>query len=132
VVDRSDWTCWERRTPRHGLNRRLDPSPTCGAAMAADGGCPRHNVWGNSRGGGAGAEGHGLEAKQAWSSLAREFGEPAFRSGTVGDGGLPDAVVRRVPSWTWRRNGVDRARSDTIMRLAAGPHVLRRLPTGPS
>lgn len=73
----------------------------------------------------------GLEAKRAWSSLAREFGEPAPGPAPSGMVVFPDAVaVRRVPSWTWRRNGVDRARSDTIMRLAAVPHVLRRLPDG--
>lgn len=88
-----------------------------------------HNVWESAVAAVLEQKVTGLEAKRAWSSLAREFGESAPGPAPAGMAVFPDAMaVRRVPSWKWRRNAVDRARSDTIMRLAAVPHVLRRLP----
>lgn len=70
----------------------------------------------------------GLEAKTAWASLARQFGQSAPGPAPDGMVVFPDPVtVRSIPSWVWRRNGVDRSRSDTIMRLTRVGHVLERL-----
>lgn len=88
-----------------------------------------HNVWESAVAAVLEQKVTGLEAKRAWHALAREFGEPAPGPAPEGLRVLPDPqTVRRVPSWWWRRNAVDRTRSDTIMRLAAIPHVLWRLP----
>ncbi len=88
-----------------------------------------HNVWESAVAAVLEQKVTGLEAKRAWSALAREFGQPAPGPAPAGMMVFPGPdVVRRVPSWTWRRNAVDRSRSDTIMRLASVRHVLRRLP----
>ena len=88
-----------------------------------------HNVWESAVAAVLEQKVTGLEAKRAWAALAREFGTPAPGPAPTGMLVFPEpTVVRRVPSWTWRRNAVDRTRSDTIMRLAAVPHVLDRLP----
>lgn len=74
----------------------------------------------------------GLEAKRAWRGLAGQFGVPAPGPAPDGMVVLPDARrMRRVPTWTWRRLGVESSRSDTIMRLAEVPHVVDRLPELP-
>ncbi len=68
----------------------------------------------------------GVEARGAWRGLITEHGVPA--PGPVPSGMLapptPDAVLA-VPSWDWRRYGVDRQRLRTVRELARGAHVLR-------
>lgn len=88
-----------------------------------------HNVWESAVAAVLEQKVTGLEAKRAWAGLARMHGIPAPgpAPASMRVFPLPDAI-RRVPTWTWRRLGVDRSRSDTIMRLAQVPHVLRRLP----
>ena len=69
----------------------------------------------------------GVEARGAWRALVTEHGTPA--PGPVPEGmRVPPtaAAVLRVPSWDWRRYGVDRQRVQTIRRLASVVHVLRR------
>lgn len=88
-----------------------------------------HNVWESVVAAVLEQKVTGLEAKRAWAALTRDFGDPAPGPAPAGMRVLPTpTTVRRVPSWWWRRHAVDRARSDTIMRLAAIPHVLHRLP----
>lgn len=62
----------------------------------------------------------GQEATRAWRVLLRRYGGPA--PGPAPDGmHVPAApeVWRAVPSWEWHRAGVERARSDTVVRAAA-------------
>ncbi len=74
----------------------------------------------------------GKEARYSWSRLVRDYGDPAPGPAPAALTVPPPAdVVRTVPSWWWRRHGVDRTRSDTIMRLARLPHVLAKLPQCP-
>lgn len=88
-----------------------------------------HNVWESAVAAVLEQKVTGLEAKRAWRGLVQRFGEPAPGPAPAGMAVLPDPrQMRRVPTWTWRRLGVDRARSDTIMRLAQVRHVLDRLP----
>lgn len=74
----------------------------------------------------------GVEARGAWRALVTEHGTPA-------PGPVPErmqgaattaAAVLQVPSWDWRRYGVDRQRVQTIRRLASVVHVLRRAEGG--
>lgn len=89
-----------------------------------------HNVWESAVAAVLEQKVTGLEAKRAWAALARDYGSPAPGPAPNGMQVFPDpAAVRKVPSWVWRRNAVDRARSDAIMRLASIPHVLWRLPS---
>lgn len=71
----------------------------------------------------------GKEAKRSWRTLATDYGHPA--PGPVPDGLAvipePDRL-RQVPSWGWRRMGVDQARSKTLMRVCQVAHMLARLP----
>ncbi len=91
-----------------------------------------HNVWESAVAAVLEQKVTGLEAKRAWSALARDFGTAAPGPGAGFLTVFPDARrLRRIPSWTWRRNAVDRARSDTLMRLAHVAHVLERLPAVP-
>lgn len=72
----------------------------------------------------------GMEARRAWRQLVRAFGEPA--PGPAPDGmHVPPSVDgwRSVPSWAWHRAGVERARSDTVMRAL---RVADRLELGPA
>lgn len=88
-----------------------------------------HNVWESAVAAVLEQKVTGLEAMRAWRALAREFGAPAPGPADSFLRVFPDPrTVRTIPSWTWRGNAVDRARSDTIMRLARIPHVLDRLP----
>lgn len=69
----------------------------------------------------------GVEARSAWRMLLIEHGSPAPGPAP---GGMrvppdPDAVLR-IPSWDWRRYGVDRQRIRTIRELASAGHVLER------
>ena len=69
----------------------------------------------------------GVEARGAWRALVSEHGVRA-------PGPIPDhmrvppgpAEVLRVPSWDWRRYGVDRQRIATIRELARSSHLLTR------
>lgn len=69
----------------------------------------------------------GVEARGAWRALVSEHGTPA-------PGPVPalmrvppgPAAVLRVPSWDWRRYGVDKQRIATIRELARSAHVLDR------
>lgn len=67
----------------------------------------------------------GAEARRAWRVLLRAHGEPAPGPAPEGMRVPPDpAGWRRVPSWEWHAAGVERTRSDTVMRAAA---VARRI-----
>lgn len=91
-----------------------------------------HNVWESAVAAVLEQKVTGLEAKRAWAALARGYGDAAPGPAPAGMRVFPSpAVVRLIPSWVWRRNAVDRSRSDTIMRLAGVPHVLTRLPDVP-
>lgn len=88
-----------------------------------------HNVWESAVAAVLEQKVTGLEAKRAWAALARTYGTPPPGPAPEGMRVFPaPAAVRLIPSWVWRRNAVDRSRSDTIMRLASVPHVLTRLP----
>ncbi len=69
----------------------------------------------------------GVEARGAWRSLVVEHGDPA--PGPCPEGMRvppgPEAVLR-VPSWDWRRYGVDVQRIVTIRELASRAQVLTR------
>ena len=91
-----------------------------------------HNVWESAVAAVLEQKVTGLEAKRAWGRLAVEHGTPAPGPAHSFLQVFPDPrAVRLIPSWIWRRNAVDRARSDTIMRLAHVPHILQRLPRVP-
>lgn len=70
----------------------------------------------------------GQEAWYAWRRLLREHGEPAPGPGSSMGMFVPPAaaVVRRVPSWTWRQLAVDHARSRTICVAAQRADALER------
>jgi 3-methyladenine DNA glycosylase/8-oxoguanine DNA glycosylase len=67
----------------------------------------------------------GVEARGAWRALVSEHG-------TVAPGPVPErmrvvpdpAAVLQVPSWDWRRYGVDRQRIATLREIARSAHVL--------
>jgi 3-methyladenine DNA glycosylase/8-oxoguanine DNA glycosylase len=91
-----------------------------------------HNVWESVVAAVLEQKVTGMEAGRAWIGLARSYGDPAPGDAPEGMLVFPTArQLRRVPSWHWRRLGVDRQRSDTLMRLAQVPHVLQRLPMDP-
>lgn len=88
-----------------------------------------HNVWESAVAAVLEQKVTGLEAKRAWAALAKGYGATPPGPAPAGMRVFPaPAAVRMIPSWVWRRNAVDRSRSDAIMRLASVPHVLRRLP----
>ncbi|MBU6213173.1 MAG: hypothetical protein KGP01_01800 [Actinomycetales bacterium] len=62
----------------------------------------------------------GIEAHRAWGALLRSHGEPAQRYFRDAPAGLmlppTQQQWRSVPVWSWRRAGVDGARSDTVAR----------------
>ena len=69
----------------------------------------------------------GVEARGAWRGLVAEHGSPA--PGPAPDGmRVPPAPtdVLQVPSWDWRRYGVDSQRLTTIREIAARVHLLTR------
>lgn len=69
----------------------------------------------------------GLEARRAWCGLVAEHGSPAPGPTPRPMYVPPDsAAVLRVPSWDWRRYGVDRQRLRAVRELARAVHVLRR------
>ena len=65
----------------------------------------------------------GIEAHRAWATLLRAHGEPAQRYCGHAPAGLMVSPTqqqwRAVPVWSWRRAGVDGARSDTVARCLA-------------
>ncbi|MCW2542834.1 MAG: hypothetical protein JWM40_386 [Frankiales bacterium] len=61
----------------------------------------------------------GKEARSAFASLVRRFGEPAPGPAPVGMRVPPPAEVwRRIPSWEWHKAGVDPQRMRTVMAAA--------------
>lgn len=61
----------------------------------------------------------GKESRHAWRSLCRDHGEVAPGPTPRGMWLVPDwERLRQVPSWWWRRHGVDAARSKTLIRVA--------------
>lgn len=60
----------------------------------------------------------GFEAARAWRILGRKYGAPAPGPG---DMRLPPdaATFAQIPDWDWRRAGVEKLRSDTIVRACA-------------
>lgn len=68
----------------------------------------------------------GVEAWRAWRGLVREHGQPA--PGPREDLWVPPGPgeLLKVPSWDWRRYGVDRQRIATLRELARAAHVLDR------
>jgi 3-methyladenine DNA glycosylase/8-oxoguanine DNA glycosylase len=74
-----------------------------------------------------------VTGKQAFSAqrlLVRQFGEPAPGEEAARRRLMvaPDAeTLRRIPSWTWLRLGVDHARSTAVLRAAAVAPALERL-----
>jgi 3-methyladenine DNA glycosylase/8-oxoguanine DNA glycosylase len=72
----------------------------------------------------------GKEADESFRRLVHRLGDPA--PGPAGLTMLPDpAVVARTGSWEFHRAGVERARSDTIVRVAREMPRLPRLVDGP-
>jgi endonuclease III len=62
----------------------------------------------------------GIESRHSWRWLLTTYGEPAPGPAPEGMHVFPDpSVVTAVPSWEWHRAGVERARSDTIVRAAS-------------
>jgi 3-methyladenine DNA glycosylase/8-oxoguanine DNA glycosylase len=69
----------------------------------------------------------GVEARRAWHGLVTEHGSPAPGPTPRPMHVPPDAgVVLRVPSWDWRRYGVDRQRLRAVRELARSGRVLQR------
>jgi 3-methyladenine DNA glycosylase/8-oxoguanine DNA glycosylase len=67
----------------------------------------------------------GVEARGAWRALLREHGTVAPGPAPAGMMVPPTAQeVLRVPSWDWRRYGVDRQRVATIREVASVSHLL--------
>jgi 3-methyladenine DNA glycosylase/8-oxoguanine DNA glycosylase len=62
----------------------------------------------------------GSEARSAWRHLVRRYGIPAPGPAPAGMFVAPDAGTwRRVPSWEWRRAGVDGKRARTVLAAVA-------------
>ena len=62
----------------------------------------------------------GIEARQSWRWLLTSHGEPAPGPAPDGMHVFPEpAAVVAIPSWDWHQAGVERARSDTIVRAAS-------------
>lgn len=66
----------------------------------------------------------GVEARRAWRGLVRDHGHPA--PGPREDLHVPPTPeeLLRVPSWDWRRYGVDHQRVQTLRELARSAHAL--------
>lgn len=62
----------------------------------------------------------GIEARRSWAWLLRRHGEPAPGPAPEGMHVPPSAdALLAVPTWEWHRAGVERARSDTVVRAAS-------------
>jgi 3-methyladenine DNA glycosylase/8-oxoguanine DNA glycosylase len=69
----------------------------------------------------------GVEARGAWAGLLAEHGSAAPGPVPAGMRVPPDpAALLAVPSWDWRRYGVDRQRIETLRQVAKVPHMLAR------
>lgn len=67
----------------------------------------------------------GVEARGAWRGLVSEHGTPAPGPAPAGMMVPPSPeAVMRVPSWDWRRYGVDQQRIATVRQIASVSHVL--------
>lgn len=66
----------------------------------------------------------GVEARGAWRGLVRDHGHPA--PGPRQDLWVPPTPeeLLKVPSWDWRRYGVDRHRVQTLREVARSAHAL--------
>ena len=74
----------------------------------------------------------GVEARGAWRQLVREHGTPAPGPAPAGMYVPPDpAALLAVPSWDWRRYGVDRQRIEALRQVALVPHLLHRAESMP-
>jgi 3-methyladenine DNA glycosylase/8-oxoguanine DNA glycosylase len=73
----------------------------------------------------------GAEARRAYRLLVRRYGQPAPGPAP---GGLLVAPVagawRRIPSWVWRRAGVEGSRAETVSRAAGRAGRLEALAAG--
>ena len=78
----------------------------------------------------------GKEATRAWSTLVRQYGEPAPGPASAGAGSAeapqlflaPDgASWARIPSWAWHRAGVDPGRARTVVAAAARAGTVEQL-----
>jgi 3-methyladenine DNA glycosylase/8-oxoguanine DNA glycosylase len=67
----------------------------------------------------------GGEARRSWRWLLARYGDPAPGPAPEGMRVFPaPEVIAAVPSWEWHSAGVERARSDTIMRaLRVAPRL---------
>jgi 3-methyladenine DNA glycosylase/8-oxoguanine DNA glycosylase len=69
----------------------------------------------------------GIESRRSWFRLCRDYGMPAPGPAPQGMQVAPDRIeVGGIPSWWWRRAGVDHSRAGTVLRLAR-----QRLPDDP-
>ena len=67
----------------------------------------------------------GAEARGAWASLVRRYGEPAPGPAPAGMRVFPSPDAwRRIPSWVWHRTNVDPGRARTVLSAAAVAHRL--------
>lgn len=78
----------------------------------------------------------GPEARRAWASLVRQFGQPAPGPWEREDAPpllvAPDGPAwAGVPSWAWHRAGVDPGRAATIVGAARRARALERLAERP-
>ena len=61
----------------------------------------------------------GIESRRAWYQLCRDFGEPAPGPAPARMHVVPDRqTLISIPSWWWRRAGVDHHRAATLIRVA--------------
>lgn len=67
----------------------------------------------------------GVEARGAWRQLVREHGEPAPGPRAMYVPPTAEQLLA-VPSWDWRRYGVDRQRIIALREVARNAHVLER------
>lgn len=74
----------------------------------------------------------GIEAMGGLRAILRQYAEPVFATGLADQPAAmlffpAPTVIEQVPSWTWHRAGYDRARSETIVRLAQRADSLERM-----
>ncbi len=70
----------------------------------------------------------GQEAHRAWRFLLTRFGAPPPGPAPAGMRVFPEPKTwRRIPSWEWRRAGVESVRAQTIFQAASVADTLERL-----